>query len=67
LLGVEPPPETPFEKAELSAMALTFWNDNKLVDNRLMKRELGISLLYPTYREGLSALAAAITRPSAGL
>jgi len=63
LLGVEPPPETPFEKAELSPMALTFWNDNKRVDNRLMKRELGIRLLYPTYREGLTALAAAITRP----
>jgi len=65
LLGVEPPPEIPFEKAELSAMALTFWNDNKRVDNRLMKRELGISLLYPTYREGLGALASGITRPSA--
>ncbi len=62
LLGVEPPPEIPFEKAELSAMALTFWNDNKRVDNRLMKRELGISLRYPTYREGLTAL----TTPSAG-
>jgi len=63
LLGVEPPPEIPFEKAELSPMALTFWNDNKRVDNRLMKRELGIRLRYPTYREGLITLA---TRPSAG-
>jgi len=63
LLGVEPPPEIPFEKAELSPMALTFWNDNKRVDNQLMKRELGIRLRYPTYREGLTALA---TRPSAG-
>jgi len=57
LLGAEPPPEIPFEKAELSPMALTFWNDNKRVDNRLMKRELGIRLRYPTYREGLTALA----------
>jgi len=62
LLGVEPPPETPFEKAEMSPMALTFWRDNKRVDNSLMKRELAISLRYPTYREGLAAL----TRPSAG-
>ena len=62
LLGVESPPEIPFEKAELSPMALTFWNDNKRVDNRLMKRELGIRLRYPTYREGLVA----ITTPSAG-
>ena len=60
LLGVEPPPEIPFEKAGLSPMALTFWRDNKRVDNSLMKRELGIGLRYPTYREGLSAL---ITKP----
>jgi nucleoside-diphosphate-sugar epimerase len=57
LLGVPPPPEVPFEQAALSPMALTFWADNKRVDNSLMKRELGISLLYPTYREGLKALA----------
>ena len=56
LLGVEPPPEVPFEKAELSPMALTFWRDNKRVDNSLMKRELGIALRYPTYREGLASL-----------
>jgi hypothetical protein len=58
LLGVDPPPEIPFEKADLSPMAQSFWVDNKRVDNRLMKRELGVALRYPTYREGLSALAA---------
>ena len=62
LLGVAPPPEIPFEDAALSPMALTFWADNKRVDNGLMKRELGVSLRYPTYREGLKDL---ITRPSA--
>jgi nucleoside-diphosphate-sugar epimerase len=61
LLGVDPPPEIPLEKAELSPMALSFWVDNKRVDNRLMKQELGVTLRYPTYREGLSALAASIT------
>jgi nucleoside-diphosphate-sugar epimerase len=66
LLGLDPPPEIPFETAEMSPMALTFWRDNKRVDNRLMKRELGITLRYPTYREGLEALASEITRPSAG-
>jgi nucleoside-diphosphate-sugar epimerase len=64
LLGLEPPPEIPFEKADLSPMALTFWRDNKRVDNSLMKRELGMVLRYPTYREGLTALA--LTTPSAG-
>jgi nucleoside-diphosphate-sugar epimerase len=57
LLGVAPPQEIAFEQAALSPMAMTFWADNKRVDNRLMNRELGISLLYPTYREGLKALA----------
>ncbi len=59
LLGVEPPAEIAFEKAEMSPMALTFWRDNKRVDNSRMKRELGIALRYPTYREGLLSL----TRP----
>lgn len=62
LLGIEPPPEIPFEQAALSPMALTFWADNKRVDNRRMKEELGVNLIYPTYREGLKAL---LTRPSA--
>ena len=55
LLGVEPPPETPFEQAALSEMARTFWADNKRVSNDRIKRELGVRLRYPTYREGLSA------------
>jgi len=55
LLGVPVPPETPFDPASMSPMALTFWADNKRVDNALMKRELGVELLYPTYREGLAA------------
>lgn len=55
LLGVEPPPEMAWEeaKAALSPMALSFYADNKRVDNGRMKRELGVRLLYPTYREGL--------------
>lgn len=62
LLGIDPPPEIPFEQAALSPMALTFWADNKRVDNRRIKEELGVGLTYPTYREGLKALA---TTPSA--
>ncbi len=61
LLGVPPPEEVPFEKAEMSPMALTFWRDNKRVDNGLMKRDLGVELLYPTYREGLAGL---VTTPA---
>lgn len=58
LLGRPPPPAIPFEEAELSPMAQSFYRDNKTVSNRLIKRELGFSLKHPTYREGLEALAA---------
>jgi hypothetical protein len=56
LLGVTPPPLIPFDKAELSAMALSFYDDNKRVSNRLMKQELGVRLRYPSYKDGLQAL-----------
>jgi nucleoside-diphosphate-sugar epimerase len=56
LMGVAPPPETPFATAELSPMARSFYSDNKRVANRRIKEELRVSLKYPTYREGLSAL-----------
>lgn len=56
LIGAEPPPLVPFEEAALSDMARSFYADNKRVSNALMKRALGVSLLYPTYREGLAAI-----------
>lgn len=55
LLGVEPPALTPFDDADLSPMARGFYAENKRTDNRLIKRELGVTLAYPTYREGLRA------------
>ena len=56
LLGVEPPPEVPFDQAALSDMARSFYADNKRVANGLIKAELGIRLAYPDYRAGLRAL-----------
>jgi nucleoside-diphosphate-sugar epimerase len=56
LMGVTPPPEQPYETAELSPMARTFYKDSRRVRNELIKRELGVRLAYPTYRDGLSAL-----------
>jgi nucleoside-diphosphate-sugar epimerase len=60
LLGVAPPPEIPFAQAAptMSPMALSFWQECRRVRNDKLKRELGISLRYPTYREGLRALFA---------
>ena len=58
LLGVEPPPAVPFEEAALSPMARSFYDDNKRVHNDRIKRELGVRLAYPSYRDGLKALLA---------
>jgi nucleoside-diphosphate-sugar epimerase len=56
LMGVEPPPEQAYATAELSPMARTFYRDNRRVRNERIKRELGVTLAYPSYREGLRAL-----------
>jgi nucleoside-diphosphate-sugar epimerase len=56
LLGLPPPPEIPFESAEMSPMGRSFYEDNKRVSNRRIKEELGVRLRYPDYRSGLRAL-----------
>ena len=56
LLGLPPPPEVPFDAAALSPMAASFYADSRRVRNDRIKRDLGVSLKYPTYREGLRAL-----------
>jgi nucleoside-diphosphate-sugar epimerase len=58
LLGLPPPPLVPLAAAGLSPMALSFYADNKRVDNALIKRELGITWRYPDYRVGLAAILA---------
>jgi nucleoside-diphosphate-sugar epimerase len=56
LLGVEPPPEVPFETALLSPLARSFYAESRRVDNARIKQELGVRLRYPTYREGLRTI-----------
>lgn len=56
LLGVSPPRAVPFEEAEMSEMARSFYADNKRVRNDLIKRELGVQLTYPDYKAGLAAI-----------
>ncbi len=58
LLGVAPPPEMPFDTADLSPMARSFYGENKRVSNARIKQELGVRLAYPTYRDGLRAIMA---------
>jgi hypothetical protein len=37
-------------------MARSFYAENKKVRNDRIKTELGVELIYPTYREGLQSL-----------
>ncbi|SMC62340.1 Nucleoside-diphosphate-sugar epimerase [Primorskyibacter flagellatus] len=56
LLGMEVPKPIPFEDAELSPMARSFYAESKRVRNDRIKTELGVRLRYPDYRSGLAAL-----------
>jgi nucleoside-diphosphate-sugar epimerase len=61
LLGIPPPAEVAFAEAAktMTPMALSFYGESKRVRNGKLKRDLGVTLRYPTYREGLRALFAA--------
>lgn len=56
LMGLPVPPDLPFETAELSPMARSFYGENKRVANRRLHEVLGYALHYPTYREALRAM-----------
>ncbi len=49
------PLKIPFEiaKKEMSPMALSFWQENRKVDNKLLCQKLGYSLIYPDFKSGL--------------
>lgn len=55
LMGVEPPPEIPFETAELSPMARSFYGESKRVSSQRI-RKAGFSFAYPDYRTSLAQL-----------
>lgn len=59
LLALPVPPLIPWDQAApaMSAMARSFYAENRRVRNDRIKQELGVSLRYPTYREGLRAIA----------
>lgn len=64
LLGMEAPPLRPFDRADLSPMARSFYRDNRRVKNLRIKDELGVKLAYPSYKEGLEAILAQETTTS---
>ena len=55
LLGRNAPKTETFEQASLqmSAMARSFWSENRRVSNHLLRDGLGYDLLHPDYRVGL--------------
>lgn len=56
LLGIQPPPLIPFEGADLSPMAKSFYSECKRVSNARVKAVTGWRPQYPTYRDGLRAI-----------
>jgi nucleoside-diphosphate-sugar epimerase len=56
LMGIDPPPLVPFAEADLSPMARSFYGANRRVANGAIKSRLGVTLAYPTFREGLATL-----------
>ena len=61
LMGVAPPPEQPYESANMTPMARSFYSDNKRISNAAIKKALGVELQFPTYRHGLSAIFEGLT------
>ena len=60
LLGVPAPPLIPWEQAaaSLGPMARSFYSESRRARNDRIKQVLGVRLRFPTYREGLQAIAA---------
>ena len=58
LLGLPDPPAVPFDQAEMTPMARSFYAESKRVRNDRIKAELGVRLAFADYREGLAGLLA---------
>ncbi|MCZ4271898.1 SDR family oxidoreductase [Maritalea porphyrae] len=56
MIDLPPPPEEPFETADMTPMARSFYGDNKRCGNARLKKDLGLKLNFPTYREGLASI-----------
>ena len=56
LLGINPPKEEPFEIANLSPMARSFYSENKRVSNEKLRTLLGYNFKFPNYQVALEHL-----------
>ncbi|ASV87274.1 SDR family oxidoreductase [Ochrobactrum quorumnocens] len=55
LMGVAPPPEVPFEEADMTPMARSFYGENKRISNQRIK-DLGYDFIHPDYKAAFSAM-----------
>jgi nucleoside-diphosphate-sugar epimerase len=55
LLSMPVTPLIPFDSVDQAPIARSFYLDNKRVDNTRIKQELGVTLKYPSYAQGLDA------------
>jgi nucleoside-diphosphate-sugar epimerase len=55
LMGIAPPAEIPFETAQLSPMARSFYGENKRVSNALIK-SAGYRFAFPDYRSAFDRM-----------
>ena len=56
LLGLPLPPAIPYDEAEMTPMARSFYAESKRVRNDKIKQDLGVVLHHPDYRSGLRAI-----------
>ena len=56
LLGMAPPPTIPYEEADLTPMARSFYKSRRKLRSVRLGPELGYTLTYPNFRVGLEAV-----------
>lgn len=54
VLGLPAPPTIEFDTADLTPMARSFYSECKRVSNARIKSALGVTLAFPTYRDGFA-------------
>ncbi|HYD15196.1 MAG TPA: SDR family oxidoreductase [Hyphomicrobium sp.] len=58
MIGITPPPEISVAEANLSPMGRSFYAENRRIRNSRLHDDLGVTLAYPSYREGLAGILA---------
>ncbi len=56
LLNLTPPEAMNFAEAQLSEMIKSYYLESKKISNKKVKEAFGISLKYPSYKEGLNSI-----------